>query len=115
MSSGKEKGKIMGSVHVEDIEADVTTDGPDSAKKEISDLEQNKENIGIGKGVEITNKPEQMVAFNMLVEKMKSSGTLPEKPQPVVSLLVFQSLSRCESCLLQYLFHCRFDVNSFLF
>lgn len=87
MSSGKEKGKVMGSVHVEDIEADVTKDGQDSGKKEISDLEQNKGNIG--KGVEITNKPEQMVAFNMLVEKMKSSGTLPEKPQPVVSLLVF--------------------------
>lgn len=83
MSSGKEKGKVMGSVHVEDIEADVTKDGQDSGKKEISDSEQNKGNIG--KGVEITNKPEQMVAFNMLVEKMKSSGTLPEKPQPVIS------------------------------
>lgn len=83
MSSGKETGKVMGSVRLEDIEADVKKDGEVSVKQEMIDLEQNKENIG--KGVEMANTPEQMIAFNMLVEKMKSSGTLPEKPQPIVS------------------------------
>ena len=90
MSSGKEKNKVMGSVRLEDIEANVKKDPEISAKKEVSDLEQDKENIG--KVVEITNKPEQMAAFNMLVEKMKSSGTLPEKPQPAVSCISFINL-----------------------
>ena len=83
MSSGKESSKVMGSVRLEDIEADIKKDKEISVKKEIVDLEQDKENIG--KGGEILNTPAQMAAFNMLVEKMKSSGTLPEKPQPVVS------------------------------
>lgn len=81
MSSGKES-KVKGPVRLEDIEADVTKDLENSSKKEISDLE-NKENID--KGSEIANPKQEMVAFNMLVEKMKSSGTLPEKPQPAVS------------------------------
>ena len=85
MSSGKEKNKVMGSVRLEDIEANIKNDTETSANTEFSDLEQDKENIGIG--TEITNKPEQMAAFNMLVEKMKSSGTLPEKPQPAVSYI----------------------------
>lgn len=90
MSSGKEKNKVMGSVRLEDIEANVKKDTEISSKKEVSDLEQDKENIG--KVVEKTNKPEQMAAFNMLVEKMKSSGTLPEKPQPAVSCDSFKNL-----------------------
>ena len=84
MSSEKDANKVMGSVRAEDIEADINKDSKSSVKKkEISDAEHNKENIS--KGSETSNKPEQMVAFNMLVEKMKSSGTLPEKPQPAVS------------------------------
>ena len=84
MSSGKEKGKVMGSVRLEDIEADVKTDSKVPTKKELIDQEvENKKNIG--NGVEITDTPEQMDAFNKLVQKMKSSGTLPEKPQPAVS------------------------------
>ena len=84
MSSEKDANKVMGSVRAEDIEADINKDSKSSVKKkEISDVEHNKENIS--KGSETSNKPEQMVAFNMLVEKMKSSGTLPEKPQPAVS------------------------------
>ena len=81
MSAGKESSKVKGSVRLEDIEADVES----SSKKEIPDMEQNKENIR--KGVELPKPNEEMVAFNMLVEKMKSSGTLPEKPQPTVSCL----------------------------
>lgn len=83
MSSEKDANKVMGSVRAEDIEADINKDSKSSLKKEIIDAEHNKENIS--KGGETSNKPEQMVAFNMLVEKMKSSGTLPEKPQPAVS------------------------------
>ena len=81
MSAGKESSKVKGSVRLEDIEADVES----SSKKEIPDMEQNKENIR--KGIELPKPNEEMVAFNMLVEKMKSSGTLPEKPQPTVSCL----------------------------
>ena len=86
MSSEKDANKVMGSVRAEDIEADINKDSTCKSsvkKKEIINAEHNKENIG--KGGETSNKPEQMVAFNMLVEKMKSSGTLPEKPQPAVS------------------------------
>lgn len=86
MSAGRESSKVKGSVRLEDIEADVTQDVESSSKKEIPDLEQNKENIS--KGVELPKANKEMVAFNMLVEKMKSSGTLPEKPQPTVSCLV---------------------------
>ena len=86
MSAGKESSKVKGSVRLEDIEADVTQDVESSSKKEIPDLEQNKENIS--QGIEIPKPNEEMVAFNMLVEKMKSSGTLPEKPQPTVRCLV---------------------------
>lgn len=82
MSSGKES-KVKGPVRLEDIEADVAKDPESSLKKEIPDLEQNKENIS--KNSETPNTKQEMVAFNMLVEKMKSSGTLPEKPQPAVS------------------------------
>lgn len=85
MSSEKDANKVMGSVRAEDIEADINKDSTCKSsvkKKEIINAEHNKENIG--KGDETSNKPEQMVAFNMLVEKMKSSGTLPEKPQPAV-------------------------------
>ena len=88
MSAGMDK--VKGSVRLEDIEADVVTkDAESSTKKEIIDLQQkqqNKENIS--KGGEMSIAKEEMVAFNMLVEKMKSSGTLPEKPQPAVSCLV---------------------------
>ena len=90
MSAGRESSKVKGSVRLEDIEADVTQDMENSSKKEIPDLEQNKENIS--KGIEIPKPNEEMVAFNMLVEKMKSSGTLPEKPQPTVSCLVMLHL-----------------------
>ena len=86
MSAGRESSKVKGSVRLEDIEADVTQDVEGSSKKEIPDLEQNKENIS--KGIEMPKPNKEMVAFNMLVEKMKSSGTLPEKPQPTVSCLV---------------------------
>ena len=81
MSAGKESSKVKGSVRLEDIEADVES----SSTKEIPDVEQNKENIR--KGIELPKPDEEMIAFNMLVEKMKSSGTLPEKPQPTVSCL----------------------------
>ena len=88
MSSGKE-GKVMGSVRLEDIEADVQQASKSSVKKEIIDMamEHNKENIS--QGSEMSNTPVQMVAFNRLVEKMKSSGTLPEKPQPAVSFISY--------------------------
>ena len=86
MSAGRESSKVKGSVRLEDIEADVTQDAEGSSKNEIPDLEQNKENIS--KGIEMPKPNKEMVAFNMLVEKMKSSGTLPEKPQPTVSCLV---------------------------
>ena len=89
MSAGKESNKVKGSVRLEDIEADVES----SSKKEIPDLEQNKENIS--KGIEIPKPNKEMVAFNMLVEKMKSSGTLPEKPQPTVSCLVMLVIVNC--------------------
>lgn len=93
MSSGKEKGKVMGSVRLEDIEADVKTDSKVPTKKELIDQEEeNKEDIG--NGVEITDTPEQMDAFNKLVQKMKSSGTLPEKPQPAISGLPTHLLPR---------------------
>ena len=81
MSAGKES-KVKGSVRLEDLEADAEDS---AAKTETTDLEQNKENI---KGGATTSSKEEMVAFNMLVEKMKSSGTLPEKPQPAVSCFV---------------------------
>lgn len=93
MSSGKE-GKVMGSVRLEDIEADVQQASKSSVKKEIIDMamEHNKENIS--QGSEMSNTPVQMVAFNRLVEKMKSSGTLPEKPQPAISGLPTRLLPR---------------------
>lgn len=83
MSSGKEKGKVMGSVRLEDIEADVAKDSDISTEKEMSSEEKNKEIIGDGDD-EMLDSQLKMEAFNRLVEKMKSSGTLPEKPQPAV-------------------------------
>lgn len=90
MSFGKES-KVRGSVRLEDIEAEVTKNAADFAKKETSDLEQNKENLKSGG---TTSSKEEMLAFDMLVEKMKSSGTLPEKPQPVIPGLPSRLLPR---------------------
>ena len=83
MSSGKEKGKVMGSVRLEDIEADVTKDNNISTVKDLSNEKKNKGIIGDGDD-EMIDSHVKMEAFHRLVQKMKSSGTLPEKPQPAV-------------------------------
>ena len=83
MSSGKEKGKVMGSVRLEDIEADVAKDSDISTEKNLSNEEKNKEIVSGGDD-EMLDSQVKMEAFNRLVEKMKTSGTLPEKPQPAV-------------------------------
>lgn len=83
MASGKEKGKVMGSVRLEDIEADVAKDSDISTETESSNEKKNKEIVGDGDD-EMLDSQVKMEAFNRLVEKMKTSGTLPEKPQPAV-------------------------------
>lgn len=93
MSSGKEKGKVMGSVRLEDIEADVAKDSDISTEKDLSNEEKNKEIVGDGDD-EMLDSQVKMEAFNRLVEKMKTSGTLPEKPQPAISGLPTHLLPR---------------------
>ena len=71
LSSGVEPAKVKGQLHLEDIEAELES-------KRVID-QKNKENLEHMKG------PTDLTAFNMLVETMKTTGSLPEKPSPVVS------------------------------
>ena len=71
LSSGKrDEMRVKGLKRLEDIE-----DPAESAKEQI--LEKPAE-------VENKNDKQDMTAFIKLVENMKTSGRLPEKPQPVV-------------------------------
>ena len=87
MSTGQDASKIKGSIRLEDIEAEVRKENFPQ-EKELVDAVHNKENNEKG-GDEVSSLAGDMLAFNMLVEKMKTSGTLPEKPQPAVSFFFF--------------------------
>ena len=71
LSSGKEPANIKGELHLEEIEADLET-------KRVVD-KKNKENLEHMKG------SEDLTAFNILVETIKTTGNVPYKPGSTVS------------------------------
>ena len=79
MSAGKDGSKVKGPIRLEDIEAEVRKG------KQKDEVEQNKENLKKAVAEESNQEKAEMQAFQMLVQKMKTSGTLPEKSYPPVS------------------------------
>lgn len=86
LSSGKrDEMRIKGLKRLEDIEI-------------TDENKENKEVVSSEKVEEKESKGADMTAFIKLVENMKTSGSLPEKPQPVVRTIGFSFC--CNLCFL---------------
>ena len=90
MSAERDAARVKGPVRLEDIEATVTkvTKPGETVPNEVENTEDTR--VGEDSGAAM----QDMKAFQLLVQQMKTSGTLPEKSYPAVSFNRSHSRSR---------------------